>query len=98
MNMLDGMLLWGAYPVEPNTDYRISSWQTDQIAFYDASNTFVGGIALVDPATHIFKTPTNALFIKITVKPTQINDLVLTKVVDWQGTRLSMVCKLKVCP
>lgn len=82
---LDGYVVMGAYPVEPNTDYRISSWQTDQIAFYDASNTFVGGIAQVDPATHIFKTPTNARFIKITVKPTQINDLVLTKVVDWQG-------------
>ena len=82
---LDGYVVMGAYPVEPNTDYRISSWQTDQIAFYDANNKFVGGIAQVDPATHIFKTPTSARFIKITVKTGQVNDLVLAKVTDWQG-------------
>jgi hypothetical protein len=82
---LDGYVVMGAYPVEPNTDYRISSWQTDQIAFYDANNTFVGGIAQVDSTTHVFKTPANAYFIKVTAKPAQVNDLVLTKVGDWQG-------------
>ena len=82
---LDGYVVMGAYHVEPNTDYRISSWQTDQIAFYDANNTFVGGIAQVDSTTHVFKTPENASFIKITAKPTQVNDLVLAKVEDWQG-------------
>ena len=82
---LDGYVVMGAYLVEPNTDYRISSWQTDQIAFYDANNKFVGGIAQVDANTHTFTTPNNAVFIKITVKTTQVNDLVLTKVVDWQG-------------
>lgn len=82
---LDGYVVMGAYLVEPNTDYHISSWQTDQIAFYDANNTFVGGIAQVDSTTHVFKTPANAYFIKVTAKSTQVNDLVLTKVGDWQG-------------
>ena len=82
---LDGHVVMGAYPVEPNTDYRISSWQTDQIAFYDANNKFVGGIAQVDANTHTFTTPNNAVFIKITVKTTQVNDLVLAKVTDWEG-------------
>lgn len=92
---LDGYVVMGAYPVEPNTDYRISSWQTDQIAFYDANNTFVGGIAQVDSTTHVFKTPANAYFIKVTAKPTQVNDLVLTKVGDWQGETAEYGVRIK---
>ena len=85
----------GPYPVEPNTEYRISSWQTDQIAFYDANNKFVGGIAQVDANTHTFTTPNNAVFIKITVKTTQVNDLVLAKVTDWEGETAEYGVKIK---
>lgn len=91
----DGYVVMGAYPVEPNTDYRISSWQTDQIAFYDVNNAFVGGIAQVDSITHVFKTPANAYFIKVTAKPTQINDLVLTKVVDWESETAEYGIKIR---
>ena len=76
---LDGFAIAGAYPVKPSTEYRISDWQTDQIAFYDDKMKFVGGIAQVDTTTHKFVTPPNAKFIKVSTKTTQVKTLMLAE-------------------
>lgn len=78
-----GYVALGKYPVEPNTEYQISDFQTDQIAFYNKSDVFVGGIAQVNPTTHKFTTPSNAFFIGISAKPNQVDALILAKSINF---------------
>ena len=75
----EGFVALGKYPIKPDTEYRISDFQTDQIAFYNANGVFVSGIAKVDDLTHKFITPTNAAFIGVSAKPHQVNSLVLSE-------------------
>ena len=78
-----GYVALGKYPVESNTEYQISDFQTDQIAFYDKNDVFVGGIAQVDSTTHKFITPANAAFIGVSAKPSQVDSLVLAKASEY---------------
>ena len=78
-----GYVALGKYPVEPNTEYQISDFQTDQIAFYNKSDVFVGGIAQVNPTTHKFTTPSNAFFIGVSAKPHQVDTLILAKSINF---------------
>ena len=83
LSSASGYVALGKYPVEPNTEYQISDFQTDQIAFYNKSEVFVGGIAQVNPTTHKFTTPSNAFFIGVSAKPHQVDTLILAKSINF---------------
>ena len=95
LSSASGYVALGKYPIKPNTEYQISDFQTDQIAFYDKNNLFISGIAQVDSTTHKFITPANAAFIGVSAKPSQVDSLVLTKATDYTGTYIPYGISIK---
>ena len=65
------------------SEEQISDFQTDQIAFYNKSDVFVGGIAQVNPTTHKFTTPSNAKYIGLSVKPENLSSFMLAKASEY---------------
>ena len=95
LSSASGYVALGKYPVEPNTEYQISDFQTDQIAFYDSNDVFVGGIAQVNSTTHKFTTPTNAAFIGVSAKPSQVDSLVLAKSSEYPDSYIPFGVRIK---
>ena len=79
LNTLAGFGVAGRYEIEPKTEYKASPWYTDQFAFYDGQDQFISGLAEVFSTGGLFTTPENAKFVRFTVKPEQINNLVVSK-------------------
>ena len=72
----------GLYPVKPNTVYQVSSFYTQQFAFYDANKVYISGLISAD-AEHKFTTPANAAYIAFSIPKEQIDSIVVAEAANF---------------
>lgn len=68
----------GLYPVKPSTVYQVSSFYTQQFAFYDANKVYTSGLLSAD-AEHKFTTPVNAAYAAFSIPKGQIDTIVIAE-------------------
>lgn len=68
----------GLYPVKPSTVYQVSSFYTQQFAFYDANKVYISGLVSAG-AEHKFTTPANAAYVAFSIPNEQLNTLVVSE-------------------
>ncbi|AEF25707.1 SGNH/GDSL hydrolase family protein [Streptococcus parauberis] len=61
--------------IEPNTSYAKNDGSGQQLAFYDSSKVFISGLSIGTT----FTSPSNAAYIRLTVKSNYINTMMLVK-------------------
>lgn len=75
----------GLYPVKPSTVYQVSSFYTQQFAFYDANKIYISGLVSAD-AEHKFTTPSNAAYAAFSVPNEQIDSIVVAEAANFPSS------------
>ena len=75
----------GLYPVKPSTVYQVSSFYTQQFAFYDANKVYISGLLSAD-AEHKFTTPSNAAYAAFSVPNEQIDSIVVAEAANFPSS------------
>lgn len=75
----------GLYPVKPSTVHQVSSFYTQQFAFYDANKVYISGLLSAD-AEHKFVTPSNAAYIAFSIPKEQIDSIVVAEAANFPSS------------
>ena len=75
----------GLYPVKPSTVHQVSSFYTQQFAFYDANKVYISGLVSAD-ASHKFTTPSNAAYAAFSIPKEQIDSIVVAEAANFPSS------------